>query len=94
MEADHFNAQFWDDLPDLSHEQVRAVLDALRWWCQIKAEYESRWNDEQQALLRQLDADLWHSALLYRMLHERKKPLSDPPPLDHSYPIYERKEGV
>lgn len=36
----------------------------------------------------QLAADIWHSALLWRMLVDGKPPLSEPPPVKNSYPVY------
>jgi hypothetical protein len=56
---------------------------------QIKAQSEPRLTDEQRAYLRQLDADVWHSSLLHRMLFERKLPLREPPSLRNAYPDYD-----
>lgn len=36
----------------------------------------------------QLAADIWHSALLWRMLVDGKPPLPEPPPVKNSYPVY------
>lgn len=77
-----------DKLPELTPEQYFAVIEALSIWALEKADHEARWTDEQRAALRQLAPDLWHSALLRRMLLERKPPLPEPPPLLYSYPVY------
>jgi hypothetical protein len=83
-------AAFWqfENVPDLTIDQYRAIIEVFRNWCLLKAEHEPRWTDEQRACLRQLDPDVWHSSLLFRMLKQRKLPLPEPPRLQNSYPVY------
>lgn len=75
-------------LPTITRDQFHALASVVGLWFQLKAESESRWTDEQRVALRQLDPDVWHSALLVRMLVEQKPPLPEPPPLEHAYPVY------
>lgn len=93
----------------LTEEQYRAMAEAVSRWLMIRARHDrhfrellSRWplpEDEDgdrlyaERIARQLGADIWHSALLWRMLVEGKRPLPEPPPLEHSYPVYPEDAG-
>ena len=78
----------------LSPDTKRTVMDAVREWARI-AQHEgyapiTEW--------RNFDAEVWHSALLWRILNG-DRPYVEKPPTRHSYPDYDemhanRKEMV
>lgn len=87
----------------LTDEQIMFVRRQVGRWLRVRAADPSKPNqrgpvmlmlntragdDEAvRALYNQLSADADHSALLWRLL-SGKEPLPEPPPLEHSYPVY------
>jgi hypothetical protein len=77
-----------DALPELTEAQYQALIERLRYWVRAKEAHEPRLTEPQRQYLRQLDPDLSHSALLRRLLFQRKEPLPEPPPIKEGYPAY------
>src|SRR3990167_5429034 len=79
----------YDEQPDLplAHDQVLFAMRCMSRWLRIRVEHESRLERARSGELLQVAADVDHSALLKRLL-SGKEPLQEPPPLDHSYPVY------
>ena len=85
----------------LTYEQFYGVWDAFQDWFRIRRVHDKRFQEmfpDQRAKgfdpITQLDADIWHSALLQRMLIHGKEPLPEPPPIASSYPVYDDLKSV
>ena len=73
----------------ITREQYGYLSMCFSEWLRIKGQFEKRWKEMlPEHRLAALDPDFWHSALLYRMAVEGKDPLPEPPPTEHSYPVY------
>jgi hypothetical protein len=70
------------------------VIQCLDEWLQIRLRDENMIEQrlgnapDLRTLITQLRMDIWHSALLRRMIVEGKDPLPESPPTEHSYPVY------
>ena len=85
----------FDKLPEIKLFQMMAVGEVFIRWLAIKNQYEAKWKDlPPEQKLSQLPADIGHSALLRRMLVDRKLPLIIPPPTNYSYPVYPDMEDI
>src|SRR5260370_25743736 len=86
-----------DAKPVLTPQQWKHVCESMTTWFRLRAKHEKRFADTigmtPENAATQLGADVWHSALLQRMLVEGKDPLPQPPPRRNAYPDYAVIEG-
>jgi hypothetical protein len=80
---------FTQDWTEEQKTAARATARAVIRWLQIRRAFER--SDILELPEEQLLADLWHSALVERLL-SGKEPLDRPPPRSFSYPWYELVE--
>lgn len=78
--------------PHSKDEEVQRIISIIARWLYIREFHESPsgtpWAQYDHGFaMRQMRADVDHSALLRRLL-EGKEPLDEPPPKLYSYPVY------
>lgn len=77
----------------LTKEQYWQVLEAMATWLRVRLKDDARYREimmsaDPEGATNALVGDLFHSALLYRLLMEGKPPLPERPPVEGDDPQY------